>query len=128
MSKILCVDDEKFILTALRRVLGRNGHEIIFAENGAEGIAKMREGGIDLIVSDIRMPGMSGVEMVANLRESGCKIPIIYLSGDTGEHEGLVQQQLLDEVVQAFVHKPFSMEDLRILVNKLLGASAATSD
>ncbi len=125
LPNILYVDDERFLRNTVERILKRAGYEFVGAENGADGVIKASEQKFDLIISDVRMPVMNGPQMVQQLRESGCTIPIVFMSGDTGEHEGLVQQMLFEELVQGFIHKPFDTVSLLDAIKELLVASDA---
>ncbi|RJQ77879.1 MAG: response regulator [Desulfobacteraceae bacterium] len=83
-TKVLVVDDDPFVREILGMVLGDNGFEIETAESGQEALGKFRaDETIGLIISDMNMPEMSGLELIRNLRESGADVPFIILSGDS---------------------------------------------
>lgn len=81
---ILIVDDETTVLNLLATVLRRIGHHTVLASSPEQGIAIACEpaASLDLVITDITMPGMSGVEMVRRIRETRPDIPVLYLSGD----------------------------------------------
>src|SRR5260370_20685688 len=89
--KILVVDDEPSVRRLLQRYLGDHGYEVTIAENGAEGWAAACDGGPDLILSDVSMPGMDGYELVRTLRRhpATLSIPIIMLSANRGADDML---------------------------------------
>lgn len=64
---ILLVEDEPSILSSLRRVLGRDRYEVLTAESGAAGLAVLESRSVDVVVSDMRMPGISGVEFLSEV-------------------------------------------------------------
>ena len=87
MASILYVDDEPAIGLILQDTLEHMGHTAIGAANVPEALAALERGGIDLIISDYKMPGLSGLEFLELLREQGRDIPLVMLTGfGTIEH------------------------------------------
>ena len=78
---ILCVDDEPAIGLILQDTLERMGHRAVGAANVPEALGALSRGGIELIISDFRMPGLSGLEFLELLRDQGLDIPLIILTG-----------------------------------------------
>lgn len=78
---ILTIDDEKFIRDSFTDILEDNGYEVIQAENGHIGLEKIREHKPDLILCDLQMPEMNGLEVVRTVKEKFEKIPILIVSG-----------------------------------------------
>ncbi|HKW03098.1 MAG TPA: response regulator transcription factor [Vicinamibacterales bacterium] len=89
---MLWIDDETVILDYVRHVLPRNGFDVTVASSGAIGLALARKGGFDLIVLDLRMPDMSGLEVLRQLRAADCDIPVViftaYLSEESAHEAG----------------------------------------
>lgn len=83
MTNVLVVDDDPDILALLERQLGAAGYEVTRAGSAAIARASLENAKPDLIIADINMPGTSGVELVASLREDPAlaRIPVIYLTG-----------------------------------------------
>lgn len=83
-KKILIVDDDKLFIESLGAMLRSAGHSVVEAFDGKQGLDFAEEGKPDLIITDVRMPIMDGLEMVEQLRTSdwGKKIPIIILTND----------------------------------------------
>jgi two-component system OmpR family response regulator len=79
MATILVVDDDAHIRDVVQYALERDGHVVINASDGAAALARVRVGGIDLLVLDIVMPEMDGLEVCRRLRTAG-NLPIIFLS------------------------------------------------
>lgn len=99
MSKtVLLVDDDKLVRESLARVLGDKGLTVYEASNGKEGLEKALLGDVDLVVTDVIMPEVDGLTMLAQLREDskGKEIPAIILSNDE-------QTETLNEAIQAGV-------------------------
>ncbi|MFO1271048.1 MAG: EAL domain-containing protein [Rubrivivax sp.] len=108
---LLLVDDESNILAALRRLLRRDGYHILTAGSAAEGLQRLAEGDVDVIVSDQRMPGLSGVEFLRRAKDLYPETVRIVLSGYTE------LQSIIDAVnegaIYRFLTKPWDDERLR---------------
>jgi EAL domain-containing protein (putative c-di-GMP-specific phosphodiesterase class I)/CheY-like chemotaxis protein len=81
-GRVLVVDDEPLLLAVYRRILTSAGWTVETASNGAEARALARTDDFDVIVSDIRMPGMTGVELLRAVRERDLDVPVVLLTGD----------------------------------------------
>ncbi|MFC7531953.1 response regulator [Actinoplanes sp. GCM10030250] len=118
MALIVAVEDQVDIRDILVRVLKRAGHTVVEAADGAAGLQAVRKHQPDLVISDIDMPVMSGVEMSQAIRrdpESG-KLPVIFVSGSlTPGDPRPVQGQ-----VTAVLLKPFTPKELLACVEKVL--------
>ena len=80
-KKILIIDDEKDVRIVLREDLQRAGYEALVAADAREGLDKLADEGIDLVITDVIMPGMDGVATVEKIREGYPDVPIIVISG-----------------------------------------------
>ena len=84
MAKILVIDDERAIRNILKETLEFEGYKVDIAENGAQGIDMAQGGSYDLIYSDVKMPQMDGIELLAALKQpdSNCAdVPVVMISG-----------------------------------------------
>jgi len=81
MQKILVIDDDAQVLATLRKMLEREGYTVITASDGTEGVRCYRENSIDLIITDLIMPGKEGVETITELCREFPKARIIAISG-----------------------------------------------
>jgi CheY-like chemotaxis protein len=81
MALILCIDDDGFYRGVLRRILEDDGHQVVEAANGHEGLECFRNRQPDLVVTDMRMPGIDGGQVICKLREMSNIIPILAVSG-----------------------------------------------
>lgn len=81
MAKILVIDDERAIRNSLKEILEFEGHTVLLAENGKEGLELAKAQAFDLMFSDIKMPEMDGLELLGALREAEVEAPIIMISG-----------------------------------------------
>jgi two-component system KDP operon response regulator KdpE len=107
--RILAIDDEPAIRRFLRTSLRAEGYDIIEAETAEAGLAEIRRREPDLVMLDLGLPGMDGIEMIRRLREGGSAVPIIVLTSRTDE-AGKVEA--LDLGADDYVTKPFGMDEL----------------
>ena len=109
------------------RILTTAGHEVILAENGAEATRRWRELGADLVILDVFMPEMDGLETVAALRAHAPRLPIIAMSG-----RGATGMDMLLEAklfgADWTIAKPFTMAEFMALVGSALGGTPNTHD
>ncbi len=108
---LLLVDDEAFILNALKRLLRRDGYHILTAESGQQGLQVLETTPVDVIVSDQRMPGMTGVEFLREARKHFPNTIRIVLSGYTELQS--VTDAINEGAVYKFLTKPWDDEHLR---------------
>ena len=106
---ILVVDDEPAIRRFLRTSLSAEGYQVMEAEDGAAAQAALKRHRADVLVLDLGLPGLSGFDVIRELREDGSTIPIIVLSSRTDEG-GKVRA--LDLGADDYVTKPFGMDEL----------------
>ena len=118
-AKILVVDDEPQITRVLRMALATQGYVVQVAFNGVEGLAAVGAWKPDLVITDVAMPQMNGVEMCREIRESS-QVPIIILSVRDQER---MKIEALDAGADDYVTKPFSMQELQARVRAQLRRS-----
>jgi two-component system response regulator MprA len=116
-TRILVVDDDAKIRTVVRRGLAYEGYRVVEAASGAEGLEKAREHLPDLVILDIMMPGMDGLEVTRRLRSAGDEIAILML---TARDEVKDRVQGLETGADDYLVKPFSFEELLARVHALL--------
>lgn len=137
---ILLVDDEQNILRALERMLRRSGYEVLTAQSGAEGLQVLSKRDCPVILSDFRMPEMSGAEFLAHARKVSPQSVAMILSGYADFNsviavlnDGLafkflqkpwLEQALLDDIRAAFVHYQ-SQKDAELRTQLLIGSQDA---
>ena len=115
---VLVVDDEVRILSALRRSLRREGYEILTAETVEEALRVLDERPVALILTDQKMPGMSGVQFLA---EAARRCPEAVRMLITGWTEEIPREQLDDLGVCALITKPWDDEKLKATLRRALG-------
>ena len=109
MDRILVVEDEETILMALQDDLQLEGYEVASASDGVQGLARAREGGFDLIILDVMLPGLDGFEVCKRLRAEGVTTPIIMLTAKSQEVDKVLGLEL---GADDYVTKPFSPREL----------------
>jgi DNA-binding NtrC family response regulator len=117
MAHILYVDDEPAIRSILQDTLERLGHHAVGAGNVPEALAALANGGVDLIVSDFKMPGMSGLDFLELLRDEGRDVPVIILTGH-GSIEHAVAA--IKAGAADYITKPIQPEQLEHAVTQAL--------
>ncbi len=120
MSHILIVDDDPQIREVLRIALRQDGHDVTEAGDGAEGLAKARNGKADLVVLDIGMPEMDGLEVCRRLR-SEHNTPVLFLTARDDEIDRVLGFELGGD---DYVTKPFSPRELLARIRAILKRSA----
>lgn len=119
LATILVVEDEAGIRALVRKILRRQGYEVLEAANGQDALALCREGGrrVDLLITDVLMPQMGGRELVERLQTQGHEMKVLYVSGytdDTTVYSGDLPPGT------AFLQKPFTLGSLLDKVKEVL--------
>ncbi|MBI5202609.1 MAG: response regulator [Elusimicrobia bacterium] len=117
---ILVVDDEPGIRDLLSSELGAHGHRIATANTGAEALEQVSRGGFQLVISDVRMPRMGGLELLAAIKKRDPAIEVIISTG-FGTVETAVRA--MKDGAYDFIQKPFNVDELTMLVEKALEKS-----
>lgn len=117
MATILCVDDEPSVALIIEDALTKAGHSVVGAHGVPEALQVLAKGGIDLIISDYRMPGLTGLEFLAMLRRDACDVPVIMLTGYASiEHAvASIRAGAVD-----YITKPVRPQQLELAVSQAL--------
>src|SRR6478609_5290799 len=117
MATILCLDDEPAIGLILQDTLERAGHQTVSAHNVPQALQALQAGTVELIISDYRMPGLTGLEFLALLRQEAYETPLIMLTGyGSIEHAvAAIKAGAID-----YITKPVRPEQLELAVNQAL--------
>ena len=123
MKHILVIDDEELVTKSLLRLLKSQGYSVSIARSGLEGIKKIKEADFDLIIIDMRMPGIDGIETLKRIRDYLGKtnrkpIPEIVISGYA---DGDKYESALDLEVTDYLSKPFENDEFLRIVRRTLG-------
>lgn len=116
MQTILAIDDEVGVRESYRLILG-DEHRLLTASDAAEGLQMLNEKHVDLILLDLTMPGMSGMEFLKTLRHRGESTPVVVVSGSNTVEMAV---NAMKEGATDFMLKPFDVTDLAELVERVL--------
>ena len=119
MAHILTVDDSPSVRQMIKLVPGPAGHQVAEAADGAEGLNKAKGQRFDLVITDLNMPVMNGLDMIRGMRAlpSFTGVPIVFL---TTESDDAMKQQAKASGATGWITKPFKPEQLLAVVAKLV--------
>ena len=113
MTKILVIDDERSIRNSMKDILQYEGHDVVLAENGMEGLVSVKSEKPDIVFCDIKMPKMEGIEVLERIKEFSTDTPVIMISG----------HGTIDTAIEAirkgaydFIEKPLDLNRLLITI------------
>jgi CheY-like chemotaxis protein len=123
MATILVVDDDDMMRTLLRRILAKDGHDVVEAADGHEAIAYLRDKPCDLMITDLFMPQQDGLETILTTRRTQKHLPIIAISGggNAGQYDMLRTASLFGAA--RVLLKPFRADEVRAAVREVLEAA-----
>ncbi len=125
MKTILVVDDEKSVRDSLKMVLEFESYDVQFAENGQEALHQLAAAPVDLVLLDVKMAGMDGLEVLQRLREKRIDLPVIMISGH-GTIETAVEATKLGAF--DFLPKPLDRDKLLVTVRNALQVAKLAED
>jgi DNA-binding NtrC family response regulator len=115
--KILVVDDEEGARELFNTILTDEGYEVTLAINGEDGILQFKNALFDLVVTDIKMPGMDGLQLLQEIRKTGSKADVIMVTA-YGEVESYLKAMSLGAA--EYINKPIRIKELKRIVHKVL--------
>ena len=124
MALILCIDDDGFYRGVLRRILEDDGHQVVEAANGHEGLECFRNRQPDLVVTDMRMPGFDGGQVIRKLREMSKTIPILAVSGAATSDSTAGLQRARQVGVNAIVSKLGPLDQVLETIDRIFASPA----
>jgi CheY-like chemotaxis protein len=107
LRKVLVVDDDPVVASSFHRVLSHDGYIVVTARDGAEALDKLNEGEYDVVFTDIKMPGMDGLELAEKVKARRSWTPVVIITGYGTEAN---EQRARAAGVRTFLHKPLSPE------------------
>jgi CheY-like chemotaxis protein len=121
MAHILVIDDEADMRFILKEVLGRDGHTVDVAENGRTGVGLAELHDYDLIITDVMMPEMDGIEVLSALKQKKPDARMIVMTGGTAH----IDKEMLMSIAKAMrahkvVSKPLDLKEFRVAVSEIL--------
>ena len=124
-EKVLVVDDEKLIRWSVRRQLEEWGYIAIEAESGTGGLAQIRAEAPDLILLDVRLPDLSGIEVLRDIKQNNLSIPVIMITADPqlDDIKTAIKLGALD-----FIKKPLDFDELQVTLANAIDRSRLRSE
>jgi YesN/AraC family two-component response regulator len=118
MKKILIIDDEKPTLSMFRLLLEAYGYEVLTAENGRTGIEIFERESPAVVFTDIKMPGIDGLEVLKRIKAIDSTVRVIVITGH-GDRD--LEQQAMDLNATTFIHKPIQRRALEAALEGIAG-------
>ncbi|NOZ59486.1 MAG: response regulator [Euryarchaeota archaeon] len=117
MARILVADDETITLRALERVLKKEGHEVIVVEDGERALQVLGEEDVDILITDIKLPGMDGIALLEWVKQHKPGVRVIMITGYSSI-KGAVEA--MKRGASDYIAKPFSLEEIAASVRAVL--------
>ncbi len=117
MKTILIIDDDKSVRDSLKMILEYEHYEVEFAENGEQGVQKLDRFPVDVVLLDVKMSGMDGIEVLTKIRQKNEKLPVVMISGH-GTIETAVEATKLGAF--DFLSKPLDRDKLLVTIRNAL--------
>jgi len=115
--RVLVVDDERSMRELLGIVLKREGYEVVLAENGGAALEALRRQSVDLVISDIKMPDMSGVDVLRAAKQADPDLPVVMITAFASTETAVEAMRL---GACDYLSKPFDVDELRLKVREKL--------
>lgn len=115
--KILVIDDDPSIRNMLAIVLKKSGFEVTCTESGKTSLEKLKKESFDLIISDIKMPDISGIDLLKKIKAISPEIPVIMITAFASANDAVEAMKLGAE---DYVTKPFSLDELKIIIDRAI--------
>ncbi|UCC43809.1 MAG: response regulator [Candidatus Zixiibacteriota bacterium] len=114
---VLVVDDEELLRDLLRKALGRAGFRVRLAGSGAEALEILQSHRISIMLADIKMPQMSGIELLTEVKEKHPTVPVLLMTGHGGDYS---EDEMLEAGADGYIAKPFKNMEIISLVRSLV--------
>lgn len=118
---LLVVDDEQRFANMLAKRLGLRGFACEVCYNGKEALNMVKRGNFFLVLLDLHLPDMYGIEVLARIKKNSSKTPVVILTGHGTEED---RRECMKQGAYAFIHKPSSIEELMAILGQIKEASA----
>ena len=113
MASVLIVDDERSMRDFLKILLEKEGHEVTTASSGASALDALDKHTVDVIVSDIRMPGMTGIELLETVKEHSPELPIILITAFASPDDAVLAMK---NGAFDYISKPFNVDEIKSVI------------
>ena len=116
-AKILLVEDEKHLAKGLSYNLGKEGYQVTVAEDGLAALERLGEGDFDMMILDLMLPKMGGMEVIKKVRETNIRFPVLMLTAKTTDEDRTFG---LEAGADDYIAKPFHLPELLLRVKGIL--------
>ena len=114
MNTILIVDDEKSMREFLKILLVKEGYKVFTAQDGDQALELIQKSPVDLVVSDIRMPGISGLELLARIKDHDEDVPVIMITAFASPNDAV---QAMKSGAYDYISKPFNVDEIKSVIH-----------
>lgn len=128
MPRILVVDDDSQVREMLAEMLRRVGHDLATAATGRDGLEALRDGPFDIVILDMIMPDMNGVDTIRLIRSEHPTVAVVALSGGGSFKRFDLLEQAEELGVEAVLTKPVDWEEITTAVESAMGRQNGTAD
>ncbi|WP_136805435.1 sigma-54-dependent transcriptional regulator [Desulfosediminicola flagellatus] len=125
MFQILVVDDERSMRDFLKILLTKEGHQVTTAPNGEEGLDYLQNSKCDLVITDIRMPGMDGLELLESIKEHSPDLPVIMITAFASPNDAV---QAMKHGAFDYISKPFNVDEIKSVIKSAIRKGGGESD
>lgn len=122
---ILVIDDEPAQITSIKSYLSRRDYNVLTANSGEEGLSFLNNGYIDLVLTDYRMPGISGLEVVRNVKRFNPELPVVVITAFSDTEDAV---RVMKEGAFDYLSKPIDLDELDIIVKKVIDRKLLISE
>ena len=113
MTTILVVDDEQSMRDFLKILLVKDGYKVLVAEDGVQALAMLDKKGVDLVISDIRMPGMDGLELLEEIRTRSADLPVVMITAFASPNDAV---RAMKNGAYDYISKPFNVDEIKSVI------------
>jgi two-component system response regulator AtoC len=116
-KKVLIVDDNPQMSSLLKDILEVFNYKGVLASDGDEALATLKKSPCDLVITDLKMPKMSGIDLLTTIKQSFPQIPVVVITGFGVNPQN---SQLITDQADGYLNKPFKVEEIEKLLKKIL--------
>lgn len=117
MARILIAEDQELVRDSLATTLAREGHEVVAAGDGAAAVSKLEAGRFDLLITDLKMPKMTGIELLSEAKKLRPDMPVVMMTAFATVQTAVEAMRL---GAYDYIQKPFDGEEIKLLVDRTL--------
>ena len=117
MAKILVCDDQELMRDSLAAILAREGHEVTAAGDGPQALLRLQAGKFDLLITDLKMPRMTGLELLGEAKKLRPELPVVLMTAFATVQTAVEAMKL---GAYDYIQKPFEGDEIKLLVNRTL--------